>query len=1203
MGTVLQGPSLLDLTCVPERGSKMVRRVKLTGMTASDAKSRAVGHRNPQEKFKLPHEPTAVGYWLVVDIPVVALTPFGNLSSVRRGEDSQFFHQIGMLMSLAQVLGNPKDSYETMPGDETATFTFKDNKDQRTCEKVLGYIEVLMDANEKTIVGYRFHFFVQDPHINVAVGLDNLFSKNNRLQKDNRGRKRIGDRKTLLMSDVWNYPAKLSSGVLWVMQAAPSYRADMDEVTAMAYQPLNGQRPMDKVKQKSRKIGKMPAKKKFKFDEAEESSDDDPDDFVALYDKSKGMSKALEMEEVVEMEDPTPTPTTTYSSAMYYGPMHPASPYSLFDPEYNINTRCKKVIPEIHPKQCDLSNYKYVSEIGNVSYEFPLPHTVFKLNSIAEISPEALCLLRLPEPLEPEQQQEWAEKYEGTPVTNEEDETENRNLSQRLSRLMEHITQLRAGKIPNSNNKGLYYNEFETLKQRVSSQRAALGNDANNIRRWMQESTIPEKVMQTMSNSVVFAHQAYFKFYAESVDKGDTPYKHAPRKLIDPQLTFFGNLAEEFMWQLEKMQVTYLHGFGMGTFFSCLTASNPSYDIRPHFIFTGGPESGKSYIIELVEMFLIKGTYVRMTSITPKTFHTENGHEYTLKVVMFDEVPPQILGVSPDGKPNGQGDEAIKSIATKNKLEFAVFKSDEERKDRRTEICENDLRLTMIGATNVSPINMPDPITSRLCLRTVSTYTRQGYAKSDQKMKKGWFPAEDNDSNEFKLRCKWVQLLTHWTYALIDVGFLPQVDLTIANVVFADMLNELSRRGLSTVIFTRRKEALDQLVYVITIWYALHCVFFSDMDSEGGVEREFHPSHMARLADYLFCTHEIAVFAFTLFMDFFVDPNDAASIECYLFANKFYDGNDTAKFYKTDDQRVDTDYYFIPLGQRSFAEDPYIIMARTLATSMQLVPNTVHQSPENIAWYLKQLSQRLWENPATGKKVHVLKPLFPRGVCINVAWAKAIRADTYKNAIYNIATSVCYSGLKRKHVVIGQPRMSTDQTKFAPHMYYVTQLQPNPTKKLKVIKSIPDDKEEVTEDDLVCIVDTDPDEFRYRIFSEKRGENDDMLDTYLDVITGKRWEEVSQTMEFKYKRGDFANGIVYSTYCKNRSKQMQLLHNNFAQPEVPKPAVVVQVPDKPTDPLEFIRAKYPTTTSSSSSNYLKKAARQLNPRANPDDDE
>lgn len=867
--------------CVPERTSVMVDKPILSGMHKSDLNQRATPNLT---KNATVHESTPVGYRLVYDVPVSALTAYGNLSRVSRNKVANI-HLVGALMTLLKVLHDPSGCYgsTTIKPNNASSPEFSSGMhegDLVSDEKVLAYWQLLLDKDKRNVVGYRFMFFIQDPHINVALGIDNeLYSRQHM--------------PPLTECNIWDYAASLGSRRKWVTQTAAAIRPDCGSLVGWANIPLNGVPPLghaqEPAKGRGRKRGRVPAvsisapqrvrgpgkrRKSAFFGRSVFDSDDEDGD-------ADGEHDGLDDDEDRENANPNPNAAAQAAqaaaaarsepSAVRFGKLHPASPYALFDPKYAIETRARQIMPTIHDDYCTMDSYQEFDPQHNndVSYKFPFPETVRKLHWM-EVDPLAICLLRVPEVLTVDEQDAWKNKYEGTEATSEEHASNNTLQMERGTKLSVAVGMLAAGKNPNpkaaTND---IPDEFAPLREKI---KAWMDQHQKDREGWMQTSGVVDLILKAMSDSNISAHQAY----AEFLSTFDEEKMNAVRieTLSDPHVNLFGNLLQDFMTHMEEQGVTFLHMPILTAMWSAFTASNPAFSIKSNQLYAGGPATGKSWILHVVEELRVPGTTYKLESITLKTFHTTNGYVYTLKLCLADEMPAIILGTKQDGKPDGPGDEAIKAILVNGELNFSFLNiKKDDMADRKQENVTNDVRIVLLGCTNVPAHNIADPMFSRLCVRQVNHYQRDGHMKADVDTRKRWFPKPSSGWDRFKGRCQWAQALVHLVYTLIDVGFLREVDLSVADVCYERMISGLKAKGLLHTYEPRRLDSLKEMTTAAVIWYAVHAVFFVRDPTE-----RVALADICKVEDFLFCTEKMAIAIFQSVMDYFVEPMDTYAL-------------------------------------------------------------------------------------------------------------------------------------------------------------------------------------------------------------------------------------------------------------------------------------------------------------------------------------
>ena len=551
--TTLSNNVLLDMMLVPRRLSVMIDKVYLNGMRVSDIVARSpkgiILEQEEEEDEDDPEDnhirvvpmftPTPVGYWLVYDIPLTALTSPGNLSRVSR-QNPMNVHLIGALMMLFSILDEPEWSYPTLPEpppgpvcrepkkaekerkywkwyDEfnSKLFLMKDAQERvRTKEKYIVFLQHLRrkkeTSTEKTCyVGYRFHVYIQDPRFNFAAGIEHRIQQNRKRHRAPpppshfKPDAAVSTPQGVASSNIWEYPKLVTSRQQWMTQVCSAINPKIPHLMELGDTPLNGRSP------------------------ASAESDD----------SSKGIGDLPKDSEATE----TP-PHASYGMAVRYGPMHPGSPYALFDPYFAIETRAKHIMPDIDPDDARVDACKIIDPLTNqVRYAFEQQETVFKFN-MAELNPHALCLLRLPLPLSEREQTEWNTKYEGVDITDDEIMEQNHRQSVLSMKLQDSVNALKAGTTPLVHDQSKFVDildELQPIRTRSVAERAEL-KTPEAVQEWLRTSQIPELVLRSMCDSVIHSKQAYYEFLTQADDR---PYKHRVQTFLDKELSLFGNLC------------------------------------------------------------------------------------------------------------------------------------------------------------------------------------------------------------------------------------------------------------------------------------------------------------------------------------------------------------------------------------------------------------------------------------------------------------------------------------------------------------------------------------------------------------------------------------------------------------------------------------------------------------------------------------
>lgn len=438
------------------------------------------------------------------------------------------------------------------------------------------------------------------------------------------------------------------------------------------------------------------------------------------------------------------------------------------------------------------------------------------------------------------------------------------------------------------------------------------------------------------------------------------------------------------MLNLESDTITFLHPYIMGGYFVGMCSQSEAYKLKPHMMMQGLPATGKSKVVDMLEQLMVKGTTFRMVDMTDRSFHTTNGHDYSLKLCLVDEIPPQLLGRDHQGKVT-QGAEGLKSAITAGFVEYSSFEWDGTNvKSRKTRLVKNDARFCIVGGTNLGLLGIAEAFISRFMFRPVAMYQRAGYTKQDQETYASWQDAQAHQKNvdRFYKRCQWAQAISMFIEQLIHVKFLPEPDMATCKVCFSNIMMELKNKGMLSVVQQRRIDQLIQVARKITIWYAAHVVYLTNaLEEIDYLENETNTDYLCRtihrVVPYLFCTMEIAMFAVTQFFEQFADPLETSALEAKLDYEGFYDPKRTSFPYMeiysadADPKNRNYDFNYWKVSFTGAGEEGLGGIARDMKSAAEKLSRKgyVTQSDETIISYLKQLERRTWLDPDTRQEV------------------------------------------------------------------------------------------------------------------------------------------------------------------------------------------------------------------------------------------
>lgn len=360
---------------------------------------------------------------------------------------------------------------------------------------------------------------------------------------------------------------------------------------------------------------------------------------------------------------------------------------------------------------------------------------------------------------------------------------------------------------------------------------------------------------------------------------------------LDPTLSPFANFVANKIKGLEEIHgVKNMHVLLFLTWVGMLGAFNHTFELKTNFLMSGASQTGKSFIQEVLERELtIQGTVTKVSHATECAFKTTSDFMYT--TMMYDEMPNKMLGMTPDGKPDGTGDPFLKSLLTEQTVYVLAFHSDDDGK-RVTLIDKNPLVAVVVGATNNAKHMVPEALGSRYYMRDFVDVERVGHSVPEKKqaiaLAETAYRAEITAVRaRHNLEHQKLQFLVCMIDNLIRVRLLEDVNMTVANQVFNHVCAFISRQGFDTSQ-DRHMIRLKDLARTLTIIHAAHLVFNTTLMHKDP-NAPFSVAQAMKVQPFLMCTEEIAMFVASATLDMFVDTNEALPIQALVKAKCRYE--------------------------------------------------------------------------------------------------------------------------------------------------------------------------------------------------------------------------------------------------------------------------------------------------------------------------
>lgn len=359
-------------------------------------------------------------------------------------------------------------------------------------------------------------------------------------------------------------------------------------------------------------------------------------------------------------------------------------------------------------------------------------------------------------------------------------------------------------------------------------------------------------------------------------------------KKLDENMSVFANRAIRIMDFYDKeLFVSAQHK----TLFLLQHAKYDAYrtETNLHFnqIYTGEGATSKSFLFEKMEEQSISGTVETLTYQTKRADAVDGDLIDIIQV--FNEAPPGMFMTNKNS--DGEAEAMFKEKLTSQVVRCKEFYRDENTGERKNRIAKSQCIGVVMGATNDNPSTCSEAMVTRFFWGQFEKV--EGSVRSIQECMRG---ERDMKTDSFAMGDKSMgiryakeeQMRVWLVFKFMFMKILHKPTLKAADVVY-DQLSRYLKRRFKVSIPPRTKERYEILCTIFTIVNALEIVF----NIQGGLHagkpevrnesgeviqesqpNEFHPEQLLDIEPHLYCTEEIAIFAFSHIQEEFVNPNE-----------------------------------------------------------------------------------------------------------------------------------------------------------------------------------------------------------------------------------------------------------------------------------------------------------------------------------------
>lgn len=335
----------------------------------------------------------------------------------------------------------------------------------------------------------------------------------------------------------------------------------------------------------------------------------------------------------------------------------------------------------------------------------------------------------------------------------------------------------------------------------------------------------------------------------------------------DNDMSYFGNWVANRLYGYEriaKLSTTHATVFKIWTF--VLDAYRYEFKLHNNFIMAGAGQSGKSFILELIQNKLsIPDTVTKVTHVTAKADTVE--HDLNDHISMYHEIPASLLGMDSGKSGSSEGDPIFKDKLTSCIVRTDTIHIDPDTRVRAKKSIASEQVGVVGGATNEATRFIPEALRSRFIILPVHLQNRPGFdvtALQSGTKKYSDSSSENASADAFYRAHHMEQMCVCIIEKLIYCGIIPDVDMNIPGIIFGKLIQKLKD---DLIIYsddesTRANAFLRQSARTMTIQSAVS-KYFNDEESPA-FNKPFSIELLSGIAPLLFATEEISLFVFDM---------------------------------------------------------------------------------------------------------------------------------------------------------------------------------------------------------------------------------------------------------------------------------------------------------------------------------------------------
>jgi len=1060
--------------------------------------------------FGVPDDP----FWYTVIVPAEKLEPSATCLLHTPPKESAKQDWITNLLIMAYMVSRPELCVDPESGrrmqkqDMSNRFFAGSSYTVRGCDKVdTDRVKVaieLVQNQHGNIVAYRFHFFQIDTAFSFVRGIDNVIDDNySRLNPPKKA-------PPPPLDGIWNRAKMVASHYEWAHRYAAKHRNSITQNPTYTRLVPKAPTPPKTTKNGKSKVvvddddddddapaivptGKpdlVQAEEDDFFGSSTSSSssslkrsrddddvgngngEDDDDEFVNKRRLIDGEDE--EDEETIPTVTPAapvvvvaPTAAAAAPSTLRKPRRGSADPRIVYDPRYVIEELTVACAVDADSRQTDLSEYKFTQDqYGNWSWTVPFPQNVYWFGA-PEIGPKELCVIALPNHV-PEN---WIKNASADMIN------DHRRGLVALSNLLD----AKHGKFSTG---GVY----EHFRDACRKQLADFATEEER-RSWRSDPQTWESLVLILKTSCA-ADAATMTFLEKETADHKTPFDYVVTDIMDPAAGGFKNAMQWLMNAFEELlDCVHLHRNFLIALFCCLTRSKMEHDLRCHYIQAAQASTGKSWVLLMIARMFVEGIVDVIMHITPKLFTTEEG--YRNKILLFDEMTNQFLGIPENGKAVGSGtattgDPIAKAMTTMGYVETHEMVIENGRRVKKVTRC--DTRCVIIGNTNEPSTSIVETMTARMMIMELTDRKRHGanYQDREEANDLGSRMCDSPDTKHFFKTMNWITTLVDWAYRFIDVGLLPPVEVGVGMTKFTEWTTELAKRGFDCDEKRDRKKFRAFLEAVVTFDATMHSFMWPGSRPDPKTDeklqkminatrqsrvRGWSMAEFSRMEPWLHSTQDHAYLAFSLVYPMFCDPNEPMGVMMLLRNKKMLED----PYRKIPVQIRDEMYYMPPTGTSDEMRDknyfalklptsvtaPHFVQVNAAAVRCRQAMSTSRsrQSVETLTAHITKLLKRTCVvdvrdadgNPTGVMEAMPVMRLEGNLMLFLAEWAETVNDPEYANMGIDVMRSTLDATTATMYVLTAFEVVDDDGERRTPHLLQNVFVEPPKDAKPKMI--------------------------------------------------------------------------------------------------------------------------------------------------------